>query len=207
MSYLSILTIIVLITFLSLSIWRLTDEIRTNSLWKKLKKINLQTGEVFDPEMVKNLPEPVQRFFLYSIKSGTVLQTTVELKMLGEISLGTKIHPGYLPMSADQILSPSCGFIWKVSAGSGFNRLSGSDASHAHGSWSRFWLMGILPVARAGNNKDHFRSSFGRYISEAVFLLPGSMLPSENITWQEITNNIVRVTIKRGELNQSIDLT
>jgi hypothetical protein len=68
-------------------------------------------------------------------------------------------------MTARQILAMPAGFIWKMRARRGLMVLSGSDSE----SWTRFWLMGLLPVVRMGGNPDHTRSAFGRYVAEAVF--------------------------------------
>jgi len=45
------------------------------------------------------------------------------------------------------------GFVWKMRARRGLMRLSGSD-SHR---WTRFWLMGLLPIARLGGYLSEFR--------------------------------------------------
>jgi hypothetical protein len=74
-----------------------------------------------------------------------------------------------MPMSAEQILAAPHGFVWKFNAGDGLMRVSGSDVASDSVSWSRFWLLGVVPVARAGGNPDHSRSAFGRYVAEAVF--------------------------------------
>jgi hypothetical protein len=54
------------------------------------------------------------------------------------------------------------------------NEFSASDSE----CWTRFWLMGLLPVARMGGNpeKQHRMQPFGGYVSEfkefAGFRLP-----------------------------------
>jgi hypothetical protein len=47
------------------------------------------------------------------------------------------------------------GFIWKMRAHRGLMTLSGSDSE----CWKRFWLMGLLPVARMGGNPNHTRAA------------------------------------------------
>ena len=163
--------------------------------------------ERFDVERIKHLPEPVRRYFLYTIKPGTVLHSVIELEMNGVLSLGTKDQPKYMSMKAKQILAPPSGFIWDVFAGEGIVTFAGSDAAYPKGSWTRFWLLGLLPIARLGDNSDHKRSSFGRYMSEAVFWLPSALLPSENISWQALSQDKARVTIKHEGMTLSVDLT
>lgn len=201
-----ILGTIVLSVFLILIAWRLIDERRTMRIWHELKNLRDKDSDVFDPDYITDLPEPVRRFFLRSIKKGTNIRTCAELDMVGEISLGTKEKPNYMPLRAKQILSPPYGFIWKVSAGKGLMQFVGSDGAYPDGSWSIFWLLGFIPVARAGGNQDHERSSFGRYMSEAVFWLPSFVLPSENITWESIDSDTARVTIKKGAMELCVTL-
>lgn len=62
-----------------------------------------------------------------------------------------------------------------MQAARGPMRLSGSDS----GLWTRFWIMGLFPVAYIGANTDHTRSAFGRYVAEAVFWTPAALLPGQ----------------------------
>ncbi len=198
------IALFVIITFLA--VWRLINERRTTYVWQQLKGLGHPDNDVFDPDHIADLPEPARRFFLRSIKKGTNIRTCVELDMLGEISLGTKEKPNYMPMQARQILSFPFGFIWKVSAGKGVMRFAGSDAAHPNGSWSIFWFLGIIPVARAGGNPDHRESSFGRYMSEAVLWLPSSILPSKYTVWEKIGQDTARVTITYQKMEVSVDI-
>lgn len=75
--------------------------------------------------------------------------------MEGELSLGTKQDPKYQPMRAKQILAAPHGLLWRVSAGNGAMRLSGSDGMVADRSWTRFWLLGLVPVVRAIRGAGH----------------------------------------------------
>lgn len=201
------ISIVILIIIICLAVSRFIDDKNTQSLWSGLI-LNAPThSERFDPNNVAALPEPARRFFLYTLKAGTILHSAVELEMSGEFSLGTKAHPNYMPMEAKQILAAPSGFIWDVSAGKGVMNFIGSDAAHPKGSWTRFWMWGVLPVARLGDSDDHKKSSFGRYMSEAVFWLPSTVLPSHNISWEEVSQDIARVTIKHDGMTLSVDIT
>lgn len=127
--------------------------------------------------------------------------------MHGEISLGTKTDPSYQPMRACQLLAPPFGFFWQVAAGSGLMRFVGSDGSFRQRSWTRFWIAGLLPVARVGNNSDHARSSFGRFMADSTFWVPGALLPSPSVSWSPLGDNSVRVTIQHKNMSQAYDLT
>jgi hypothetical protein len=126
--------------------------------------------------------------------------------MEGEFSLGNKAEPNYMPMRAEQILAAPHGFVWQVRAG---DRVwfSGSDGASGGTSWSRFWLFGIAPVARAGSNEDHARSAFGRYLTEAVFWTPAALLPGNGIQWEPVDDSTPRVIVTHMGLKQAVDVT
>lgn len=157
----------------------------------------------FDLTMVSGLPEPAQRYFRYTIQPGTPLYTVADITMAGRFGMGTKSRPDYLDMSATQTLAMPAGFVWKVSAGRGLIRLSGSDSER----WTRFWLAGLLPVARMGGDPDHRRSAFGRYVAEAVFWTPAAVLPGPGVEWESVDTNCARLTVRHDGLLQSVDVT
>jgi hypothetical protein len=81
--------------------------------------------------------------------------------------------------------------------------VSGSDA----GGWTRFWALGLIPVARSGGTPDHRRSAFARHVSEAVFWSPAALLPGPGVIWQGVDADTARVTVSKDGLVQSVDLT
>ncbi|OXT02008.1 hypothetical protein B7H23_03495 [Notoacmeibacter marinus] len=177
---------------------RRADRIETDRL------IGLQPAhpDMFSAAMVANLPEPARRFLTFAIAEGTPLYTVARIEMEGQFGMGDKEKPGYQPMRATQVIAAPEGFVWAMSGGSGTMRMSGSDS----GTWTRFWLFGLLPVARAGGTADHVRSAFGRYVSEAVFWTPAAVLPGPNVTWEPLSENAARVTMRHGDLEQAVDI-
>jgi len=157
----------------------------------------------FDQACVADLPDPAQRYFTYMISSGTPLYTVAQIEMTGELGLGTKEAPNYRPMTARQILSPPFGLVWQLKAG----MISGSDGALADTSWTRFWLFNVIPVARISGTTDHLRSAFGRVVAEAAFWSPASLLPSESVTWDGVSNDTARATVKFAGQHQSVDIT
>lgn len=190
-----------------LGTWRWADHKADDAAWASLASHQPSAPDTFDPAMVDGLPEPAQRFFRFAIRPETPLYTVTEISMEGEFSLGNKAKPNYLPMRAEQILAAPHGFVWKLHAGNGLMRVSGSDVAQDANSWSRFWLLGLAPVARAGGDADHARSAFGRYIAEAVFWTPAALLPDDNIRWESIDESTVRVIVTHRDFEQAVDLS
>ncbi|MEM1430988.1 MAG: DUF6544 family protein [Pseudomonadota bacterium] len=169
----------------------------------RLRAASPRRPAAFALSMVSDLPEPAQRYFRFSIAPGTVLHTVAELHMQGRFSLGQKDDPKYMEMTARQILAPLEGFVWAADMRMGAIPLSGSDS----GGWTRFWLAGVVPVARQGGNPDHARSAFGRQVAEAAFWCPAALLPSPVVTWAAVDETTARVTLRRGDLEQAVDIT
>jgi hypothetical protein len=183
----------------SLALLREWDRNAERLQWARLLSKQPAHPARFDPAMVSTLPEAARRYFAYTIAPGTPLYTVAEIDMKGAFSLKP---PEYLHMDAHQILAPPYGFVWKLTL-SGKINASGSDSD----SWTRFRILGLLPVARRGGDADHTRSAFGRCVIEAVFWTPAALLPGPDIKWEGVSGNVARVTVTKGELKQSVDVT
>ena len=156
--------------------------------------------------MASGLPEPARRFFHFAIGRGARLGTVVAITMEGEISLGTRQDPRYQPMHAEQILAAPHGLLWRMRAGRGVMRITGSDGMVDDRSWTRFRLLGVLPVVRAGGDADHLRSSFGRVVAEALIWAPASLLPQRGVEWSQVDADTARVTVVHRGLHQQADV-
>jgi hypothetical protein len=191
---------------IALGAWHRADSTAAHAAWAGLAAHQPTVPAAFDFSMIAELPDPAQRFFRFAIAPGTPLYTVAEIDMEGEFSLGNKQNPNYVPMSARQILAAPHGFIWSVRAGRVIP-VSGSDGASEGKSWSRFWLAGIAPVARAGNNFDHARSAFGRYVAEAVFWTPAALLPGQGVRWEAIDADTARVVVTHAGLAQAVEVS
>lgn len=198
----AILFIIILLILTGLYVWRLSDHRADRAEAERLLNMRRANPPVFVGGMVDGLPEPARRYFLFTIKEGTPLHTVAEISMAGRFGMGDKDAPNYLPMEAEEVLAAPEGFVWTMKGGAGAMRISGSDSAN----WTRFWLAGVLPVARAGGQQDHRRSAFGRYISEAIFWTPAALLPGPGVAWEAVDENTARVTVEHNGNRQQVDL-
>lgn len=199
----SLLLFSVFLVVVALWVWRGVDHRADGKAMRRLAANQCAQPACFDLAMVSGLPEPAQRYFRYTIEPGTPLYTVANITMTGRFGMGSKSRPDYLDMSATQTLAMPAGFVWKMSARRGLMRLSGSDSER----WTRFWLMGLLPVARMGGDPDHTRSAFGRYVAEAVFWTPAAVLPGPGIQWESVDADCVCLTVRHDDLLQSVDVT
>lgn len=192
--------------FCALMLFRLLDRREDRAEWLRLAALQPANPMRFATAMVADLPEPAQRFFKFAITPGTLLLPVAEIDMGGQFSLGSKDAPNYRRMQAQQILAAPHGFVWRMRL-PGWVPVSGSDAGSDAGSWTRFRILGFIPVARMGGDADHFRSAYGRYVAEATFWTPAVLLSGPGVTWQGVDENTARVTVAIGALSQAVDVT
>lgn len=197
---------LVLFAIAGLQIWRWLDNRHAARVWRSLAAQADASPAEFHPSMVQGLPEPARRFFLFTIAPGSPIRTVAEIEMTGQISLGTKENPNYMPMHARQILAPPQGLVWALDAGQGAMRIQGSDGFDGATSWTRFWLLGTVPVVRAGAGADHARAAFGRVVAEAVFWAPASLLPRNGVEWEALSESLARATVTANGMVQTVDV-
>lgn len=197
----SLLTLLGLVIFVLLAL-RLWDERAEQTEWALLKALQPPSPVVYDSSMVIDLPEPARRFFNFVILPGTPLLTVAEIDMGGQFSLGSRENPNYQQMNANQILAAPSGFVWKLRL-PGVVPVSGSDS----GQWTRFRILGLVPVARMGGDLNHARAAYGRCVAEALFWTPAALLPGPGIVWEKVNENTARVTVSHIGLSQAVEIT
>lgn len=202
MSVAFVLILCLVLLGLGLRLWRWRDHRADRAEAARLRASADIHPPRFSRDMVADLPEPARRYFKFAIREGTPLHRVADLTMQGQFGPGTKAHPNYMPMRAAQVLAAPDGFVWTMTGGAGGMRISGSDS----GGWSRFWLAGLIPVARAGGTRDHALSAFGRAIAEAAFWTPAALLPGPGIQWEAPDDSTARVTVTHEGRSQSVDL-
>ncbi len=165
------------------------------AVWDRLQQLGQRDPPLFSLEMVAELPAAARRYFARAIAPGTPLRMVVELEMAGEIGLGTKDNPGYRPMRAREIIAPPHGFVWSPTIGTGLARITGSDGYAEGEGWTRFWLGGIIPIARPRPSPDLARSAAARSILEALWA-PASLLPLNGVVWEDIDPDRARAVFR-----------
>lgn len=181
---------------------RVREERALEALWDALSSPRLQPA-AFDPAMVRGLPPPAQRYLLRALAPGTPLRRVLRCTMRGTLQLDPARAPQ--PMTAEELLAPPHGFIWKAQVGSSRLAVRGFDA-YAHGEGRmRWWLLGLVPLVRAGG-PDVSRSAAGRLGGEAV-LVPPALLPEAGARWTAVDDASARVRLDIGGEPVTLTLT
>ena len=113
--------------------------------------------------------------------------------MDGSFALGDRESKRIMPMTASQVLAPSHGFVWMPDIGSGVMRIWGSDGYARGEAWTRFWVWGLVPVARLSGTENLALSAAARSIMEAIWA-PASLLPQNGARWEAVDADTARVT-------------
>jgi hypothetical protein len=187
---------------IALAVWRQRDRLNDARVSAMLMARGGGPERRFGRFMVADLPEPARRFFGYAINEGARIVCAVRIEMEGELGLGTQREPGYRPMRARQVLAPPHGLVWSVEAGA----IAGSDGATPTRSWTRFWLLGLIPVVRGGG-ADHHRSAFGRVMAEAAIWAPASLLPGPAVRWEPLGEHTARAIVAFAAHVQNVDIT
>jgi hypothetical protein len=197
--------IVVIVLIAGLGWFRLQDSVRHGKIWHTIAQAARQDTEgarTFDPSMIAHLPEPARRYFGFVFDEGAALPSGAVLEMKGFL----KLDGAPMAMQADQILAPPHGFVWTLKAKTDLLSISGADGLAGDTSWSRFWALGLLPVARAGSSIDHWRAAYGRMVAEAAFWSPAFLLPRENVEWIACGEDCARATVTLHSVPQAVDI-
>jgi hypothetical protein len=158
------------------------DDRAAEDVWHKLRTSDPAPPVLYHPDMVAELPEIGRRYFAAAIAPGTPLHRIAEFKMEGTFIMNGR----HFNMQADQILAPDHGFVWRASMRSGALRFAGSDGYESgSGSWTRFWLAGLVPLARIGGSEDHRRAAAARMMMETIWA-PATLLPQYGAVWRQL---------------------
>jgi hypothetical protein len=139
------------------------DEVAVREQWQRLRAADAPTSR-FDPADIEGLPEPTQRWLRHSIVPGTPAYSSVELRMEGEIRLGS-----WRRFTARQVIRPDQGYVWAARTHVAGVPVSGYDAMSPTAARMRWRAAGLVPVVNAGGT-DVLTSAAGRLAGECVFV-------------------------------------
>jgi hypothetical protein len=163
---------LIAVGLVTLFILRAVDNRRLARTWRSLKVEPKK--EVFAEAMVADLPAPARRYLCHAIILGAPLYSWAVLRMSGKIKPGQ--DSPWMPFTAQQILTPRRGFVWKARASAGPLFLDAADHYAQGEGRMRIALFGLAPVVNAAG-PELSRSALGRLLAESI-LLPSARCPS-----------------------------
>ncbi|MDD7970795.1 DUF6544 family protein [Roseinatronobacter alkalisoli] len=197
-----------LIAAIAVGLWvHSRDRAQADRVWVALEGARATDPPRYDPAMVDGLPEVAQRYFARAIAPGTPLHRVVRLEMAGSFIM----NGNAMPMRARQILAPPAqGFVWRADIGAGLMRFGGSDGYYHAGaraqSWTKFWLHGLIPLARIGGTGDHARAAATRMMLEAIWA-PASLLPQFGAEWTQTSADSAEIRFADAPVPEPMQIT
>jgi hypothetical protein len=158
----------------------------------QIEKDAAASSRLVTPEMLRNLPEPVQRYMAFTGVVGKPWINTVRLKQRFKIRLGPDKR--WMPMSAvqDYTTDPP-GFVWKARFKiAGLPLMTARDRYEGGHGYMLGKIAGLFTLFNERGEKFD-QGALSRYLSEMVWF-PAAFL-GENVAWQAIDNHSAQATI------------
>ena len=96
-------------------------------------------------------------------------------------------------MSAEQILAPPQGFLWKASIKKGIISFTGADYYTNNEGFTLFRLWGLIPIVNS-RGTDVDKAAAGRLVAESIWI-PATLLPIYGAKWQPIDDESAKVIL------------
>lgn len=180
---------------------RIHSAVRERNVERMLEKA--RPTRPFRPELLTDLPVAARRYLLHAIQPGTVLKTTVRLRLDGQMRPREGASRTHL--TAEEVLNPFQGLIWKARLKVGPVPIRVTD-TYLQGRGSlRVRILDLLPV-RIERGPEIARSSRHRAVAESVWI-PSILLPSSRVRWSEIDEYRATATVSTDREDVPITLT
>ena len=159
--------------------------------------------ELITEEDIEGLPEPLQRYLMFTQIIGEKKVSSVRLKQKGEIR--TRVNQNFMAFDADQYYTVDPpGFIWHVNLkpAVGVNIIGIDKFMHGKGGMN-MKLLSLFKIVDAEGDEMN-QGALLRFFTEMLWF-PSAFL-SDYITWEEIDKNSVKGTIILEGISASAEL-
>jgi hypothetical protein len=152
------------------------------------------SNKTFSLDQIKNLPEPVQRYFGYSLEENQPYVSYVKLKHTGEFRQDE--NQKWMPIEGEEYFTTETpGFIWigKISL-LPLVWITGIDMYLEGKGVFQIKLLYIITIADATKGKELDESELMRWLAEAP-LFPTALLPSNHLHWEPVDSDSAKAII------------
>ncbi len=193
-----ILVIIILVVGLG-------DRMFTKQVSKEIETLFADSEDISDTvftyDQLSELPEPVQRYFKYSLQDGQHYISYARLKHNG--TFRTNEDQKWMPISGEEYFTTQRpGFVWYATVKPFPSVWIAARDMYFNGHGNMLIkIFSTFTIADAkGSEMDY--SSLIRFLSEAPWY-PTALLPSEYLQWEEIDSESARAVISDGDITAS----
>lgn len=193
----TIILIILGLVIIALIIGRVISSIQFNKEVKTLFSLsgNL-SNKTFCYSQLKDLPEPVRRYFKHVMKEGQPYISYVRLKHNGQFKAGP--NKDWVPIEGEQYFTTEKpGFVWKGSTA----MVTARDMYIFNKGRLVITIFSLLKIAD-GKGEKYDQGELLRWIAESVWF-PTNLLPNESLHWNPIDNQTAQLTFNYNGLSLS----
>ena len=171
------------------------SRILKSELEKEIKNLFLSSENISDKvyslEQTKDLPDPVQRYFKYSLRENHNYISNARLKHGGKFNPGQK----WFPIQGEEYFTiRNPGFVW-------FGKIpffSARDMYYDGKGYMKVKLLSVVKIIDA-RGKELDQGALIRWLGEAPWF-PTALLPSEKLKWEPIDNDSAKVIFTDKDL-------
>ncbi len=149
--------------------------------------------KIITENMIKRYPAPVQRWLIHSGIVGKEMVQTVYITQKGEMRLNPGQRQWFKSYSQQYFTVSIPAFIWKVSMNIYLLPVIGRDKFADGKGEMKIMLMGLVPIAVAGDNPKIHQSALQRFLGEISWFPQAALKPY--IHWEAINESSARATI------------
>jgi hypothetical protein len=165
-----------------------------------LARATAREEAVVTEEMLRDLPEPVQRYLHYTGIVGRSLVNTIYLKQKG--AMHPSAQGAWIPLEAvEHYTVEPPGFVWSVTLRKGPLPLARGRDMYARGKGSMLIKAGSLFTVVDSRGEEMDQGSMVRYLSEMIWF-PTAFL-GENVFFEPVDDNSARVTLSHQRRSAS----
>jgi len=183
------------------------DIMLRNQVENDIKSLFANSGKISDKiftlDQLNGLPEPVHRYFQYSLKEGQSYISYVRLKHEGTIRQSAE--RGWIPARGEEYTTQRPGFVWVAKASSFPLFWLAAKDSYLMGKGDfQIKLLSLITVAEA-RDRETDEGEHMRWLAEALWF-PTALLPSENLRWEAVDQNSAKAIRTSDGFNVNVTL-
>jgi hypothetical protein len=190
----AVVLIILIISIILYSLWSFNRQ-----AGREIEALFLQPAaesSLIEPDMLSDLPAPVQRWLNYCGVVGREEIQTAYLKQTGEMKLNPD-QDKWIKSEAEQSFNATePQFIWRVKTSMFGLPVVGRDDFLQGKGKMLIKLAGLIPVVNLGNDPRLNESTLQRYLGEIIWFPTAAL--SSYITWEPIDDLSAKATMEYG---------
>jgi hypothetical protein len=188
-------SIILIVVFVGCALWFFNHQVEKEIQVMLAQEAHSEkpAEKIITENMITRYPVPVQRWLRYSGVVGKEIVRTVYVTQKGKMRLNPGQKQWFTSCSQQYFTVTLPAFIWKVSMNIYLLPVIGRDMFVDGKGEMKIMLMGLIPIAIAGNDPKIHQSALQRFLGEISWFPQAALMPY--IRWEAIDESSARATI------------